>query len=309
MKRMEDWQRARFETVWHQNITELYRRSLAWTSGQQDDAEDALGEAALIALKKMPYELQSDEARRWLLRLVYSKCMDIHRHRKRTRCVAWDMEHPSLAEEIEAAGPGIESVLLESELIAVVRDRIQRLPPRLRPIAEMHLLRDMPYSVIGDLLSLTEVNVRKRMQEARPLLREHLRAYLEGDVRVQAPRKPDADGGSLVIDKPGPLRPSAWSLEALERYVQRHPRGWKKRWELALRLREAGSLEKAVFHFRAAASRQPHRLELWSDLGMALLLLGRTKESCEAFETALRLARDEVSRARLRELIARCREG
>lgn len=300
----EELRRARFETAWRQNVSELYRRSLHWTSGCREDADDALGHAALIALEKMPHELPPVEARRWLLRLVYSKCMDIHRHRRRSPWVPRDVDNPSPKEEIEDVGPGHESVLLGGELLSVIRDRIQSLPPRLRKVAELHLLREMPYSEIADLLALTEVNVRKRMQEARLLLREHLQAYLEGDVRVQAPRS--ADQVTPALDKPEPLRRSGWTIELLERYVQRHPRGWKKRWELALRLREAGAPEKAVFHFREAADRQPRRFEIWLDLGTTLLLLNRLQEAREAFETALQRARDEVSRARLRELIARC---
>lgn len=171
----EELRRARFETAWRQNVSELYRRSLQWTSGRREDADDALGHAALIALEKMPQELQPVEARRWLLRLVYSKCMDIHRRRKR------HVDIPSLEVEIQETGPGLESVLLEGELLAVTRDRIRKLPPRLRSVAELHLLRDIPYSEIADLLVLTEVNVRKRMQEARAFLREPLRAYLESD--------------------------------------------------------------------------------------------------------------------------------
>ncbi|HSS48779.1 MAG TPA: sigma-70 family RNA polymerase sigma factor [Thermoanaerobaculia bacterium] len=302
----EGLRRARFETAWRLNVSELGRRSLRWSGGRREDADDALGQAALVALEKMPQELQPDEARRWLLRLVYSKCMDIHRHRRRSRCIAPAVDDPSSENEIESVGPGLESVLLGGELIALAQDRIQNLPSRLRMVAELHLLRDLPYSEIADLLALTEVNVRKRMQEARALLREHLHAYLDGDVRIQAPRKLDKGGGGQAIDGPEPLRASGWTLEALEKYVHLHPRSWKKRWELALRLREVGSLEKAVFHFREAASRQPRHMELWSDLGTALLLLGCNEEAREAFETALGRARDEVSRVRLRELIVRC---
>jgi RNA polymerase sigma factor (sigma-70 family) len=298
--------RARFEAAWNQNVRELYRRGLGWTSGHREDAEDALGQTALVALNRMPQELQPDEERRWLLRLVHSKCMDIHRHRKRSRVLVRDADDTSAEEEIQEAGPGLESSLLESELIAVTRNRIQKLPPRLRSVAELHLLRDMPYSEIADLLALTEVNVRKRMQNARALLREHLQAYLEGDVRIQALRLTDEGADGRAIDELEPLRISGMTLEALEKYVQRHPRSWKKRWELAFRLREAGSLENAVFHLREATNRQPRRMEIWSDLGTALFLLGRSAEACDAFEAALRRARDEVSRARLRDLIARC---
>lgn len=296
--------RARFEAAWRQNVSELYRRSLRWTSGRREDADDALGHSALIALEKMPQELNPVEARRWLLRLVYSKCMDISRYRKRTPCVARDVDDSFSKEEIEAAGPGHESKLLGGELVSVVRDRIHSLPPRLRKVADLYLLSEMPYSEIADLLALTEVNVRKRMQEARALLRGHLQAYLEGDVSIQAPRT--VDPGSPAIHEPEPLRLSGWTLESLERYVQRHPRGWKKRWELALRLREAGSPEQAILHFREAANRQHRRIEIWLDLGTTLLLLNRSKEAREAFEAALRQARNEASKARLCELITRC---
>jgi len=299
----EELRRERFETAWRQNISELHRRSLQWTSGRREDADDALGHAALVALEKMPRELQPVEARRWLLRLVYSKCMDISRYRKRSPCIARGVVDASSNEEIEAAGPGHDSILLAGELLSVTQDRIQSLPPRLRKVAELYLLGEVPYSEIADLLALTEVNVRKRMQEARAFLREHLQAYMEGDVRIQAPRT--ASRISPSSNEPEPLRLSGWTLESLERYVERHPRGWKKRWELALRLRETGCPEEAVLHFREAANRQPFRMELWSELGTTLLLLGRGVEAREALEVALRRARDEASRARLRDLIAR----
>lgn len=305
----DERRRARLEAAWRQNVKELYSRSLRWTSGHREDAEDALGQAALVALNRMPQELQPEEERRWLLRLVHSKCMDIHRHRKRSRFLARDVDDTSTEEEIQEAGPGLESVLLESELIAITRDRIQKLPPRLRSVAELHLLRDMSYAEIADLLALTEVNVRKRMQNARALLREHLQAYLQGDVHIQALRSTDKAGVDLAIDELESLQISGMALETLEKYVQRHPRSWKKRWELAFRLREAGFPEKAVPHFREATSRQPRRMDLWSDLGLTLLLLGRGAEAREAFEAALSRARDEVSRVRLRELIARSREA
>jgi RNA polymerase sigma-70 factor (ECF subfamily) len=302
----KELRKERFELAWRQNLSELYRRSLSWTNGRREDADDALGHAALIALEKMPQGMQPFEARRWLLRLVYSKCMDIRRYHRRTPCIARDAgDDPSPTEEIEDIGPGHESALLSGELLSVARDRIQSLPARLRQVAELHLLGEMPYSEIADLLALTDVNVRKRMQEARALLREHLQAYMAGDTRIQAPRTPHPSRS--VASDPEPLRRSGWTLESLEKYVQRHPRGWKKRWELALRLREAGSLETAVLHLREAAGRQPRRMEPWLDLGTTLLLLDRRDEARDALEAALRRSRDAVIRARLRELIAGCR--
>jgi RNA polymerase sigma-70 factor (ECF subfamily) len=298
-----DERTAQFEIVWRQYFPELYRRGLDWTGGHREDAEDALGQAAMIALQKIPRDLRSEEARGWLLRLVYTRCMDIHRQRRRARVVAREVDNPSLDEEIAAAEPSHESALLDGELAAMARELIRRLPVRLRTVAELHLLREMKYPEIADALAITEVNVRKRMQHARSVLREDLQSYLAGDSKVRAPREPDAGAGSPPCVEPTLLRGSRWSVAALRKYVDLHPRGWKKRWELALQLREEGALEEAAFHLRRAAGRQPRRIELWIELAATLHLLGRSGEAGEALREACLWVHDEAGRGRLRDLI------
>ncbi|HSG41335.1 MAG TPA: sigma-70 family RNA polymerase sigma factor [Thermoanaerobaculia bacterium] len=298
-----DERTARFEIAWRQHFPELYRRGLDWTNGRLEDAEDALGQAAITALQKMPQDLVPSEARGWLLRLVYSKCMDIHRQRRRARYVTREADDPPLEEEVADGEPSFETTLLEEELTAFVKGCVRRLPPRLRSVAELHLLREMRYPEIADALALSEVNVRKRMQHARVLLRERLQAYLAGEPGVQADGPPDEDEAAPPVVEPQIPRSERWSVEALRRYINRHPRGWKKRWELGLRLRQEGVLEEAAFHLREAAVRQPRRLEIWMELGTIWRDLGRYAEAREVFATALCRAHDEVSRIRLRRLM------
>lgn len=300
----DDAGKGRFESVWQQCFPELYRRSLDWTSGRREDAEDALGQAAVSALQKMPRDLQPGEARAWLLRLVYSKCMDIHRQRRRSRVVVREVDDPALEQQIAAPEPSHESALLDIELAAVARMLILRLPPRLRSVAELHFLQDKKYPEIADALAITEVNVRKRVQHSRSLLRERMQAYLEGDATIRASRGTEAGEGHGARDaETDSFRESRWSLAALRKYVDRHPRGWKKRWELAVRLREEGALEEAVGHLHLALRRQPRRAELWIELGATLERLGRSGEARDLVWGAFRWVHDEAGRARLRESV------
>jgi RNA polymerase sigma factor (sigma-70 family) len=290
--------RKRLEDVWQQHFNELYRRSLSWTNGRREDAEDALGQAAITALQKLPGDLQPEAAFPWLLRLVYSKCMDIHRERKRRVCFVEGLDVSSLPEP-EGQG-SLESSLLDSELASFIRACIEEMPPRLRSVAEPYLLLDQRYAEIALQLEITEVNVRKRMQEARAYLRGCLQGYLEGRPAAR-PRKPASRPTAE------PRERARASLSALRKYVHRHPRGWKKRLELALRLREEGLLEEAVQHLRLAIERQLGQGALWRELGRTLQELGRTGEAIAAYEEALRRTRDlEALDAIQRELEA-CR--
>jgi RNA polymerase sigma factor (sigma-70 family) len=288
--------RKRLEDIWRQHFNELYRRSLSWTNGRREDAEDALGQAVVTALQKLPGDLQPEAAFPWLLRLVYSKCMDIHRERKRRACFVEGLDVASLPEP-EGQG-SLESALLDSELASFIRVCIEEMPPRLRSVAEPYLLRDQRYAEIALQLEITEVNVRKRMQEARAYLRECLRDYLEGRPVARA-RKPKAAAAPRQHARP--------SLSALRDYVNRHPRGWKKRQELALRLREEGCLEEAAQQLRAALERQPGQGALWRELGRTLQALGQRGEAIAAYEEALCRTRDLEIQEAIRGEIEVCR--
>jgi RNA polymerase sigma factor (sigma-70 family) len=292
--------KKRIELAWRQHFPELYRRSLNWTNGRREDAEDALGQAAVVAVQKLPGDLHPEAALPWLLRLVYSKCMDIHRERKRHLFMG-DLDISSLP---ELAEPGsLESSLLDSELASFVRGCIAEMPPRLRSVAEPYLLRDLRYAEIAIQLEITEVNVRKRMQEARSYLRECLGDYLQGQSGKPTPR----ERREAPQPAASPRKRARPSLAALREYVRRHPRGWKRRQELALRLREEGSLEEAIQHLRLALERQPGQSTLWRDLGRTLHALGRTGEAIAAYEEALRRARGSEALDTIRRELDVCR--
>lgn len=291
--------REGFEAAWRRYQAELYRLSLRWTSGRQEDAEDALAQVAIVALQTIPSGLKPSDTRAWLLRVAYTKCMDLHRERRRSLQAFQGEETPP--PEIASDSPHLESVVLADELRAVVRRYVSRLAPGLRAVAELHLLRDLRYAEVAEILAISEANVRKRMQQVRAVLRGPLQRYLAGEAGAVRCAQ------TKVPRRRKPAAPARWSVEALRKYVRAHPRGWKKRWELASRLRQEGLLEEAILHFQGAALRQPRQPRLWMEMGEALREAGRPGEAAAAYEKALRWARDEATKRRVRDLLAGCR--
>jgi RNA polymerase sigma-70 factor (ECF subfamily) len=54
---------------------------------------------------------------------------------------------------------------------------IRQLPPNLRTAAELRLLEEMPYPEAAHQLGISEANLRKRVQQARQILRQRLEDY------------------------------------------------------------------------------------------------------------------------------------
>jgi RNA polymerase sigma factor (sigma-70 family) len=305
---------AHFETAWKSYLPGLRRLCLRWMNGRREDAEDAVGQVAITALQMIPRNLDPSAARSWLFRLAYTKCMDIHRERRRAPLPITGNEAPTPG--FASGALPLETAILKAELYFIVRRSIRELSPRLRSVAELHVLRDMQYAEIAEVLAISAVNVRKRMQEVRAALSGPLRTYLEGssDSFRPPPRTVEYCREQTAREEecpptPSPSRTPQWSTEAIRKYVYKHPRGWKKRWELASRLREAGLLGEAALHYQEAVIRQPRQPALWIELGETLFSLGRAGAAVAAYEAGLRWARSEPTRHRLLELIACCRKN
>lgn len=143
-------------------------------AGNIADAEDALNTAMLRAFQGFVTQaapLASEKA--WLSRVLYNVCMDFHRERRRfgERKAEEREQEPSIPPPVELAP---DELLLEQERAREIRERIDALPPNLRKPIEMRFLEHKSYADIARHLQLTNCNVRKRVQQAKELLRVSL---------------------------------------------------------------------------------------------------------------------------------------
>lgn len=115
--------------------------------------------------------------RAWLTTILHNACMDGHRSAKRRN---------ELFEETELAelenlppdhwhqAPTPEDLLKTRESLEALSRLVQELPAPLREPLLLRTLEHQSYAEIARRLGLTEVNVRKRVQQARDQLRAGL---------------------------------------------------------------------------------------------------------------------------------------
>lgn len=165
----------RFLTHWQLHSRELFLLCLKLMGGNQADAEDALSQAALAALLHLPPSDKLENAKAWLVRVVCNTSIDLLRRRNRE----WDLravpqeDEPdgSDLERQQAPGPNPEERYLQRERMRQLCRSLRTLPRHLRRPLLQHTVRGLSYAQMAKRSKLTEVNLRKRVQDARQLLR------------------------------------------------------------------------------------------------------------------------------------------
>ena len=174
-----------FWMLWDLHKRNLYHLCLWQMGGVRADAEDALSRAMLKALEKLPNNAcKIENFKAWLNRLTLNLCVDMHRERGRQVRRLESIEN-SLRGENDRVGTDTDSPergLVNREVFAYVCGAVDSLPPRLREPFVLRFFQEMDYREIAEYLILSTDNVRKRIQQARDILREELNRFLQGSV-------------------------------------------------------------------------------------------------------------------------------
>jgi RNA polymerase sigma-70 factor, ECF subfamily len=235
--------------LWQRHQDDLRRHCCRWMGGRAQDAEDALSTAMLKTWELLPGQAGAVvNVRAWLLRLTYNVCMDFHRESQRRARLLDGLADPDApASEGQAGAHSPEEALLRRELSSCVRHAIHDLPARLRQPVVLRFFRDMPHRDIAERLELSSENVRKRLQYARGILGLRLKNLLSAS--PVAPATEPRSACAVVRTRASTSRERR-RLTTLRRYVERHPRGSKKRLELARLLDALGRREEAQAEYR-----------------------------------------------------------
>lgn len=165
-----------FWQVWLQHSDYLKKRSYHFLNHQRDEAEDAMSTTMLKAQNNFIKSSGSiNNIRAWLTTILHNACMDGHRNIKRSKEVfigseLLDFENLASQEVGRAQTP--EELVDIQESLEVLYCRILELPAALREPLLLRAIEHLSYSEIAQQLELTEVNVRKRVQQARGRLRD-----------------------------------------------------------------------------------------------------------------------------------------
>jgi RNA polymerase sigma-70 factor (ECF subfamily) len=141
-----------------------------------EDADDVCQYVAMRTFqRKVPFR-DASHGQAWALTVATNLCRDIFRRKKRAREMSLDEDgwSDSATGRLALIDPhqlDPETVLLAREEDRLLRRNIDLLPPRLRIVATLHFLQEMPQGTVAATLQITPANARKRIQNARTLLR------------------------------------------------------------------------------------------------------------------------------------------
>ena len=149
---------------------------LAWQlTGNAAEAEDAVQEAVLRALRALARYEERGQGRAWLDRIL----VNVVRERGRRRLYYRDRVAPALCaaappEASERGSP--EAKLLRSERTAAVLAALGQLPAGFREVLVLRHFEERTTAEVATALDLPEATVRTRLKRARDLLRRRLAA-------------------------------------------------------------------------------------------------------------------------------------
>jgi RNA polymerase sigma-70 factor (ECF subfamily) len=165
--------------LWRRHGDEIRDRCRALMRNTED-AKEALSRTMFrVALKLPKHGRRVIDARSWALALTYRVCMDLYRERVRRREDSIDDLRACGAAGLSYATDDPERLALAKELESVVHAAISRLPERLQSAMWLYVWSGS-YGEVATLLDITEVNARKRIQEARATMRASVAEYRSG---------------------------------------------------------------------------------------------------------------------------------
>ena len=172
---------ACFWPTWREHREHCLHICIVCMKGDREEAQEALSIAMLRAWSRHPeHAARTINMRGWLSRLTYNVCMDIHRQRSAfaRRFDRLEAISPEGHISIDVRAESPERALIRHETYGFVSHAIDDLPAPLRQPFVLRFIEDMSYPDIAERLELTNANVRKRVQQARAILREQCVRHL-----------------------------------------------------------------------------------------------------------------------------------
>lgn len=164
-----------FWALWLRHRDYLYKRCVRWLGGNRHDAEDVLSKGAVnaaIYIRNNPAGVL--QFRPWILRVLHNLCIDDMRARSRSGVEPGAGSIERTATTVAWSQCPAQGVL-RGEIGGEIERAANDLPSHLRRIFRLRFIDGQAYDEIARTLDISPENARKRLQQARGLMREALR--------------------------------------------------------------------------------------------------------------------------------------
>jgi len=174
---------AAFAAIYKRYHQDLYRFCLSMV-GRPEDAQDALQNTMIKAMRALPGEEREIRLKPWLYRIARNESIETLRKRRETA---------TLVESQEAAGSGVVETAETRERLRGLLADLEQLPERQRAALVMRELSGLDFSEIADSFGTSPAVARQTLYEARLNLR-HLEEGREMRCADVMRELSDADG-------------------------------------------------------------------------------------------------------------------
>ena len=157
-----------FERVYKEVFPVLFRVAYHIT-GDKNATEDLCQEAFIRYFNRATPLKTIDDAKYWLIRVVKNLSFNYQKRKGREQ-----KANVKVFNEPQARMPDGEEEYLRTETSRMVRNALERLPPRLRSPIILKEYGGLSYKEIGKILRITEGNVKVRIFRARNQLQQYL---------------------------------------------------------------------------------------------------------------------------------------
>ena len=148
-----------------------------WLTRNEQDAQDAVQEAYLRALRFFPGFLGGD-ARAWLMKIVRNTCytwLRVNRPLQDAKEFDENLFSP------DSKVPNPEDVVVQNDNGAMMRKALEKLPPNFREVLVLRELEEMSYREIAEITGMPAGTVMSSLSRARGRLRQILTSLMNGD--------------------------------------------------------------------------------------------------------------------------------
>ena len=158
-------------TAYRGRISRLVYRLLGW----DDDAEDVVQDVFLAAIKSLKSFRGQSSLATWLMAIAVNRC----RTYRRRRLLRMRSLRRLFAQGPVRTSKPPDDAPLRRETFDQVQKAMRSLPVRLREVAVLRYLEEMPIDEIAQVLGISRNAVEVRGHRARNRLKKMLRGHIE----------------------------------------------------------------------------------------------------------------------------------
>src|SRR6187200_2452915 len=157
VRQASDGDQRAFEAIYKRYHQDIYRFCLS-ILGRSEDAQDALQNTMVKALRALPGERREIKLKPWLYRVAHNESIDLLRRRR---------EGAELDDTQVSAGTEIAETVAQRERLSRLLADLRELPERQRSALVMRELGGLDYEQIGAAFESSPAVARQTVYEAR----------------------------------------------------------------------------------------------------------------------------------------------